>query len=128
MRNFLSIILITLNLACSESWKTIPATEFNKTIAGRIDIKTAEDVAKLFYAYPENEGNPSVQISKKALGKRTFEVQLIHDNQEDDSQRAEKIILVIEKIGLSWKVLEIKTNWKCRDGRGHTDWGIEYCN
>ena len=72
--------------------------------------------------------NISAKIESKKIGEGLIEITLIHDGQEDDSQRATKIVMKAELIGQKWTVHEIKTNRKCWDGRGHTDWGTGWCN
>lgn len=125
---FFSILTIICLTSCSEKFKLIDPTEFNKKIETRTDIATAEQLIKIYYNYPLNEGTPKLEIESKELGNGLIEVTLIHDGQEDDSQRAIKIVMTGELIGQRWTVHEIKTNRKCWDGRGHTNWGTEWCN
>ncbi|MAX79875.1 MAG: hypothetical protein CL843_06845 [Crocinitomicaceae bacterium] len=125
---FFSILTIICLTSCSEKFKLIDPTEFNKKIETRTDIATAKQLIKIYYNYPLNEGTPKLEIESKELGNGLIEVTLIHDGQEDDSQRAIKIVMTGELIGQKWTVHEIKTNRKCWDGRGHTNWGTEWCN
>lgn len=120
-----SIIILT---SCSESFNDKDPTEFNKKIETRTDIATAEQLIEIYYNYPLNEGTPKLEIESKELDNGLMEVTLIHDGQEDDSQRAIKIVMTAELIGQKWTVHKIKTNRKCWDGRGHTNWGTEWCN
>ena len=82
----------------------------------------------LYYNWPISEGKPNLEISKLKFENNLFEITMIHDHLEDDSQKAEKIVMVARKLGNKWKVEEIKRNWKCYDDRGETDWGISSCN
>ena len=125
---FIIILTIIFLTSCSEEFRTIDPTDFNKKITNRTDIKTAEQLIEIYYDYPTNEGIPQLEIEKRELEDNKVEISLIHDRQQDDSQRATKIILTAERNGEAWTILEIKENWKCYDGRGHTDWGIELCN
>lgn len=127
-RTLITIASIICLTSCTEKFKTIDPTDFNGTIRNRADIKSAEQLIRVFYNYPESEGTPQLEIEKHELKDNKIEVTLIHDQQQDDSQKATKIILTAEQNGDTWTVLEIKENWKCYDGRGHTNWGIEYCN
>lgn len=127
-RTLISILMVICLTSCSEKFKTIDPTDFNKKINTRTDIKSVEQLARLFYDFPENEGIPHLEIESRELMDNKFEVTLIHDNQQDDSQRATKLILIAEQKNDTWSILEIKENWRCYQGRGHTDWGIEYCN
>lgn len=121
---FFSFILIS----CSESFEKMDTEMINKDISGNTGIKSPEELITMYYNYPSSEGKPNLQIVKKEIEKNIYEIKLIHDNQQDDSQKAEKVIMIAEKLGDKWHVKSIKRNWKCYDGRGHTDWGIENCN
>ena len=121
----ISIILLT---ACSESFDIKDPAEFNKKIETRTDIATVEQLIEVYYNYHPNEGTSKLEIESKELGDGLMEVTLIHDGQEDDSQRATKIVMTAKLTEEKWIVHEIKTNRKCWDGRGHTDWGTEWCN
>ncbi len=127
-RIFGLLISIIILISCSESFDVKTPTEFNNKIETRTDITTAEQLIKLYYNYPPNDGTPKFEIESKDLGAGIIEVTLIHDGQEDDSQRATKIVMKAELTDEKWTVHEIKTNRKCWDGRGHTDWGTEWCN
>jgi len=69
-----------------------------------------------------------LDIESKKLDNGLIEVILIHDGQEDDSQRATKIVMITELCGKKWIIHKIKSNRKCYEGRGHKGWGIEWCN
>jgi hypothetical protein len=128
IRIFGLLISIFILTSCSESFDIKDPAEFNKKIETRTDIATAERLVEIYYNYPPNEATPKLEIESKKLGNGLIEVTLIHDGQEDDSQRATKIVMTTELTGEKWTVHEIKTNRKCWDGRGHTDWGTEWCN
>jgi len=128
MRFIIALAFSLILLSCNESFEELDTEKFNIEMASRNDIKTPEELITIFYNYPENESKPKLRISKTEIGKNVFEITLIHDNQEDDSQKAEKIIMTAEKIGTKWYAKKIIRNWKCYSGRGHTDWGIVNCN
>lgn len=113
--------------SCSENFDIIDPAEFNKMIETRTDIATAEQLIEIYYSYPLNESKPKLEMKSEELGNGLIEVTLIHDRQEDDSERATKIVITAELKDKKWKVHEIKTNRKCWDGRGHTYWGTEWC-
>ena len=114
--------------SCSESFKTIDTKAFNEKIASRTDIKTPEELIKIYYDYPANEGNPKLTVNSKELSDKSVEITLIHEGLEDDSQSGEKIVMTAKLTGQTWTVIEIKKNWKCWDGRGHTSWGTTPCS
>lgn len=129
MKIFLIVGLFSILLtSCSESFDNIDLIKFNNSIATRTDIETAEELIMLYYGYSENEGIPKISIETKELESGKFQMTLIHDKMKDDSMRAVKIVMTVKQKGQSWAVLEIKKNWKCWEGRGHTNWGTEYCN
>jgi len=119
---------LTFLASCSEAFKTIDAKKFNEKIATRTDIKTPQELIKLYYDYSESAGNPKLTIEAKDLGNNSFEIILIQEGFEDDSQSSQKIVMTAKQTGLTWIVKEIKENWKCWDGRGQTSWGIRPCN
>ena len=121
-------LVIVFMTSCTESFDNIDSTEFNNSIASRTDIETAEELIMLYYGTPESEGTPNVSIETKELGSGKIQVTLVHDDLMDDSLKALKIVMIVKQTGQSWTVLEIKKNWKCWEGRGHTNWGTEYCN
>jgi PBP1b-binding outer membrane lipoprotein LpoB len=123
----LLVLIIILN-SCSESFDIKDPAEFNKKIEKRTDIKTAEQLIEIYYNYPSGEVTPKLDIKSKKLNNGLIEVTLIHDKQADDSQRAIKIVMTVELDDEKWIVHQIKTNRKCWEGRGHTDWGTEWCN
>ena len=128
MKYFFILFFTFLLISCVESFDNMDTEMINKDIAGNINIKTPEELITLYYNFPSSESKPNLKIEKREIEKNIFEITLIHDNQQDDSQKAEKIIMIAEKLGAKWHVKKIKRNWKCYNGRGHTDWGTEVCN
>lgn len=126
---FILISISTLLLvSCKESFQEMDTEMFNKDIIQNTNIKSPEELIINYYNFSSSEGKPKLQITKKEIDKNVFEIILIHDNQQDDAQKAEKVIMIAEKIRDKWSVRKISRNWKCYDGRGNTDWGIENCN
>ncbi|MDG6882440.1 Uncharacterised protein [Phocoenobacter uteri] len=130
MKKLITFLLLTIFLtACSENEKfeTKDPAEFNQKIEKRTDIETAEQLIKIYYNYPTEEGSPKLDIKSKDISNGLTEITLIHDMLEDDSQRAIKIVMIAKHNDKKWLAQQIKTNWKCWEGRGHTDWGTEWC-
>ncbi len=123
----LIIILICLT-SCSELFKTIDPKTFNEKIADRTDIKTPEQLIRLYYNYPENEGHPILTIKVNKSENGNFDIILTSEGLEDDSLSGEKIVMKAKLNGQKWVVIEIKKNWKCLNGRGHASWGTKRCN
>lgn len=129
VKNILKITLITFLLAsCGESFMYLETSDFNRKIENRNNIETPEALITLFYNYPENEGKPNLTITTKKLDSNKFEITLIHDHLQDDSQSAVKYVMFAEKNGEIWKAIEVKSNWKCYPGRGHETWGTTNCD
>ena len=114
--------------SCTEEFDIKNPSKFNKEIEARTDIKTPEQLISIYYNYPPNEDIPKLEINSKELKNGFIEITLIHDQQQDDSQRAIKIVMLTKRNGKKWVVFEIKKNRKCYDGRGHTNWGTELCS
>jgi len=129
MKKYLIVGLFSMLLtSCSEKFEYVDSTNFNNSIANRTDIETAEELILFYYGYSESEGTPNISIETKELELGNIQVTLVHDEMKDDSMRAVKIVMTVKHTGQSWVVIEIKKNWKCWEGRGHTNWGTEYCN
>lgn len=129
MKNiFLLLFLAIFTLSCGESFQEINPEKFNKKIEGLTNIKTPEELIVLYENYPKEEGKPQYEISSN-IKHDIYEIILIHNYIPDDSLLAEKTIMTAKKNkNGSWLVLQIKKNWKCHDGRGHSNWGTEICN
>lgn len=125
---FYPIIVSTFISSCSESFKNIDTQSFNEKISGRVDIETPEELMIIYYDYPEVEESPKFSVQFKELKADKYEITLIHEGIEDDSQSAIKVVMLAEKTGQTWVVLKIEKNRKCWDGRGHTTWGTGLCN
>jgi hypothetical protein len=122
------LIILTFLTSCSESFKTIDSKKFNEKIVNRTDIKTPEELIVLFYDYPKSEDTPKMTITSKQIGDNKYEITLIHEQILDDSQYGEKLIMKATQNEQKWTVTEIKENWKCQSGRGHSNWGTDICN
>ncbi len=114
-----------------EKFEKLNSEEINKKLEGKSENLSAQDVMKLYYPNKleeTEEGNEKIEISEKKLENGNSLVTLIHDNFLDDSQGGQKYIMELKNTNDKWKIISIKTNWRCYNGRGHTDWGIEVCH
>ena len=113
----------------SEDFENLETEDFNMILDSHKKDLTAKEVMHLYYPHQiENaEGNEEINVNEELLHNGNTMVTLIHDNQMDDSVKAEKIVLELAKSEGKWKAISIKKNWQCYDGRGHTDWGTEFC-
>lgn len=111
-----------------ETFESINTDEINQLLAGKTDL-TPTEVMGLHYPteLEFSEGNESIDITEKTLANGNILVTLIHDHLMDDSQMAEKQVMELTQSNGQWNVVALKRNWKCREGRGHTDWGIDLC-
>lgn len=130
MKNSLFLVIflfIFFLIGCSEEYVSIDPKDLNKKIESNKDIKSPEDLIKLYYSYPVNEPQPSISVTAEQLSNGSFIITLVADKLPDDSQSSEKIIMWASRNGEFWKVNEIRKNWKCYKNRGHQDWGTKPC-
>lgn len=113
----------------SEKFEMINTDEANRMLDKESENLTVQEVMKLYYPkkIETGEGNEKIEISEHILDNGNTIVILIHDNLLDDSVKGEKYLMELKKTNDKWKIISIKKNWKCWNGRGHTDWGIELC-
>lgn len=113
----------------SEKFEMINTDEANRMLDKESENLTVQEVMKLYYPkkIETGEGNEKIEISEHILDNGNTIVILIHDNLLDDSIKGEKYLMELKKTNDKWKIISIKKNWKCWNGRGHTDWGIELC-
>jgi hypothetical protein len=105
--------------------------DINHEISAHGGAMTPEEIMKLFYPHEaevDGTGKEVISITQEALEGDQVKVILVDDNMEDDAQKTTKIEMTLSPIGDAWKVLKIEKQWKCYEGRGHTDWGIQSCN
>ena len=112
-----------------ENFKYLTIGFFNRHLSSTTEKLSGKEVMRLFLPREEEsgEGNQTETIREEILKNGNTLVTLIHDNLMDDSMKAEQYLMELKKIDGTWHVVYVKTNWKCREGRGHTDWGIELC-
>lgn len=113
-----------------EHFKFLEIGFFNRHLSTTNEELTGKEVMQLFTSQDEEEvmeGNQTETIREDILTNGNTQVTLVRDDLMDDSMKAEQYIMELEKTEGSWYVVHVKTNWKCREGRGHTDWGIELC-
>jgi hypothetical protein len=114
----------------NEEFKQLNSDDLNQLLTEKERNLSAKEVMRLFYPHKveTSEGNEKIELTEKVSNNGKIVVTLIHDNLLDDSVRGEKYVMELRKSNNRWAVISIKKNWKCWDGRGHTDWGIKLCN
>jgi hypothetical protein len=129
MKQLYILIPIILSItSCSESFKDINAENFNAKIINLTNIETPEALITLYYNYPQEEGIPKISISASQEKDSSYTITLINEGVHDDSMAGEKIVMKAKRNGNTWTVLQIKKNWKCNQGRGHSNWDTTFCN
>ena len=113
---------------CGEDTVLDDISGFNKIIEKRTDIRSAREVMIIYYNYLPGEKDSKYSIEEEDLTKGRTRVTLISDNLPDDSMRGLKLVMVTNFDGSKWKVVIVQRNWRCYDGRGHTNWGTEPCS
>lgn len=113
-----------------EKFQEINFNYLNKILSQKTEKLSVRQIMNIYYPININneEGNQIITIQERNLDNGTIEVELIHDNQLDDSIKAVKHLMILNNEGGNWEVISLKKNWKCWDGRGHTNWNIELCN
>jgi hypothetical protein len=87
---------------------------------------TPEAAATQVFARPEGEGGTTaVEVLRQRP--RHAVVLVTHTNLPDDSIRDERVRVVLRPGDEGWLVTEAGQQVRCRDGRGHADWGPEPC-
>ena len=123
----LVLFLLLLFASCAESFKQIPPDKFNDTIAKRKDIKTSDELITAYYQYrqfySETDARPRLNITSRKLDSGDYEITAIDTITNDDTLAAEKIVMIATRKAETWKALDIKYNWKAREGYGSSEWG-----
>jgi len=117
-----------LFISCKESFNQINFEQINKRISKDSTINSPIEIMKMYYNPPQFEENSHVFIKTDTLNKVIFRVTLEETGAGDDSEAGTKVIMTVEKLGKFWQINELKLNWKCHEGRGHTSWGISICD
>ncbi len=112
-----------------DKFEKLDFSAINTEIAGIEKALTPKEIMKIYYPaeVEGEEGNQLITLKERALDNGNIEVILIHDNQLDDAIQGTKYHMELTKQDDKWKVISLKNNWKCWEGRGHTDWSAEYC-
>lgn len=140
MKTTITLLLAFMMLSChsptqvtqptsvEEEFVSINTDELNLLLHDQKNLNPV-DVMNLHYPteLEYSEGNERIDITEKALNQDHILITLIHDNMLDDALKAEKHIMEVRKSDGQWSIISLRKNWKCRAGRGHTNWGIEYC-
>lgn len=116
----------------NEEFETLEIADFNDFLMKEERAYSSFEVLQLFYpgqleGYEDREGREKVDVQEETLDNGNLLITLIHDNLMDDSVKGEKYVMELKNTNDTWTVVAAKRNWKCREGRGHTDWGTELC-
>lgn len=113
----------------NERFISVEIDDFNKTLTSIKKDLSAKDVMRLFYPHrvENSQGKEEITIEETTMDNGNSLLVLIHDNLMDDSVKGEKYLMELTRLDSTWKVLSMKKNWKCYEGRGHTNWDTEFC-
>lgn len=113
----------------NERFEEVDILELNRTLRQADKNLSSREVMQLFYPYQvkSSEGNEKINIEEEKLDNGNTLVTLIHDNLMDDSVKGKKYVIELYKKEGNWVVLSLKKNWKCWEGRGHSNWDTEFC-
>lgn len=113
-----------------EEFEDINFMEFNQRIQTDRSITTPEELMKRYY-FLEGEGEVSISATKEGWFGESYRIVLVHEGVPDDSMASFQVVMYAEKISDDhrsyWQVSELKKNFRCQEGRGHTNWGIDWC-
>ncbi len=110
------------------TFKTLDITDINNQLEEIKGYLSPLEIMKIHYPHEGGgEGGESVVTTEESLGDGHAAVTLRHNNIMDDSVKDQQIVMELKKQGNLWTVVSLKTNWRCRAGRGHEDWGAEPC-
>lgn len=124
--------LLTTMTAEDREFREIEQEEINALNKSIIEHKI-DSVEKIMQEYaPEDmgaEGNYTYIITKStSTDPNKFTLSLLEDGINDDSLKALKVIMTVEKKNDSFRVKTIKESYQCWKNRGHQDWGADYCH
>ncbi len=131
LRPIAFIIIFIMITAChtAEEFRSIDTSHINRELSKLGTTISPEQVLKIYYPHEAgHEGTEELTISQKTLSSGSVELTLVHDHLPDDSIMGQKVVMELKRDEEGWTVLSLKTNWRCRIGRGHTTWGIDLCH
>jgi hypothetical protein len=88
---------------------------------------TPEAAAAQAFAPPEGEGGTATSVEVLRQWGQHAVVLVTSTNLPDDSVRDERVRAVARTGEGGWQVTEAGRQVRCRDGRGHADWGPQPC-
>ncbi|WP_408582941.1 hypothetical protein QCB52_08845 [Myroides odoratimimus] len=123
--------LLTSMTAEDREFRIIEQSKIN-TLNKTIIEQNLNSIEKIMQEYaPEDmaaEGNYTYIITKATTtDPNKFTLSLLEDGINDDSLKALKVIMTVEKKKDTFRVLGIKESYQCWKDRGHQDWGADYC-
>jgi hypothetical protein len=89
-----------------------------RAYADSVDADWERDPAALAREFVRADGQTTVSDSR---------VTLLRDSLEDDSVRAERYLLDLERDGDVWTLKSARWEQRCHVGRGHQDFSPELC-
>jgi hypothetical protein len=118
------------SIAPEESFRMLPdsiITVLNeKILTGK--MSTDEQLMNTYAPRDmEAEGNYSYTVTGKDLGNDQRELTLVESGLMDDSILGRKVIMYLAQANGAWKIISLKENYQCRNGRGHENWSADPC-
>lgn len=112
-----------------ELFERLDIMEINEKISETEETLSPKGIMEMYYPVGKEseEGNETIITKENSLEHEETEVVLVHDGLMDDSVKGFQYVMVLKQQEEKWKVVSLKRNWKCYEGRGHTFWGIDNC-
>jgi len=131
MRNQSPYIVLFLLLgfiftSSCDIYKAPDVDEFNEDIAGRISIKSPEDLVKYYYFGDEKYSKPGVTVNHEQKKQGLYQIYLYDLNLKDRLVKARRVSMLAHKIEDSWIVYEINESVKCSNSESD-EWQTESC-
>lgn len=103
-------------------------TEINDLIKKRKPSNLLE-ILSLYFPYDmEDSSSEEIEIVQKKLENGNTGVFYLHHNIPDDAIQAVKVFLELDRQAPHhWKVVSIKTHWRCWRSEKTDEWGISDC-
>ncbi len=110
-----------------EKTKTQNPDEYNSFLEKDTESTSAlAAIQKIFFK--EAEGSTTYDYKEIKNENGISSILVYVSNVMDDSIKDEKHYFTIKKVDNKWQIIDYQTSWDCRTGRGHQDFGIEFCN
>ena len=117
-----------LRIAADEPFEPLDTAPLQQQLASDKLAQPRESM-QMYYGSHGDQENPSefLTVDEFDLANGAKQLVLIHGNMADDSVRAIKIVMELQRDGEAWRVASLKHNRKCWRGAGVRAWTTSAC-